>query len=92
MDAIMPLLHLLQKRTQIVNYGIIGFSWCPVDSTVEEETKEAVVSAQSVVHWVSTSSTTKDAYLLGETEKGEGTEVTNFLWVLAIFSFNREIW
>ena len=46
----------------------------PVDSTVEvKETKEVVVSAQSMVHWVSTSSTTKDAYLLGETKTGEDT-------------------
>ena len=27
----MRLLHLLQKGTQIVNYGITGFSWCPIN-------------------------------------------------------------
>ena len=68
----------------------------PIDGTVAElntegETKEVVVSAQSMVHWVSTSSTTKDAYLLDKTETGEDTEVVDFLWLLSIFSFKREI-
>ena len=71
------------------------YIWCratSIDGTVAKgEIKEAVVSAQSVVHWVSTSSTTKDVYLLGDTETREDTEVANFLQVLSIFSFKQEM-
>ena len=53
--------------------------------------KEIEVSVQSMVYWVSTSSTTKDAYLLTEMERGETIEGTDFLWVLSIFCFKREM-
>ena len=67
----------------------------PVDGTVVElniegEIKEAVVSAQSVVHWVSTSSTTKDVYLLGETETRGDTEAADFKYFF--FQARNVVW
>ena len=73
-----PLIDTRELSTPLFTSGAEPLLGTPVDGTVEEETKEADVSTQSVVHSVSTSSTTKDAYLLGETETGEGTEVVNF--------------
>ena len=66
--------------------GAEPFLGTPVDSTVEE-TKEVVVSAQSMVHRVST---TKDVYLLGESKTGEDT-VATFLWVFSILRCSKEI-
>ena len=57
----------------------------PVDGSVAEgETKEVVVSAQSMVYWVPTSSTTKDAYLLEETERGEDTGVVGYKHIVVV--------
>ena len=86
-----PLISTRELSTPLFTSGAKPLLGTPIDSTVEvRETKEVVVSAQSVVHWVSTSSTTKDAYLLGKAETGEDT-VATFLWVFSILRCSKEI-
>ena len=68
-----PLISTQELSTPLFTSGAGPLLGTPIDGTVEGETKEVVVSAQSVVHWVSTSSTTKDVYLLGKTGTGEDT-------------------
>ena len=78
-----PLISTWELSTPLLTSGAKPLLGTPTDGTVEE-TKEADVSVQSMVHWVSTSSTTKDAYLLGETVTGED-RVATFLWVFFYF-------
>ena len=86
-----PLISTQESSTPLFTSGARPLLETPVDGTVTEgETKEAVVSTQSMVHRVSTSSTTKDAYLLGDTETGEDT-VATFLWFFSILRCSKEI-
>ena len=68
-----PLISTWELSTPLLPSGAGPLLGTPVDGTVAElvtegETKEVAVFTQSMVHRVSTSSTTKDAYLLEETE------------------------
>ena len=86
-----PLISTQESSTPLLMSGAKPLLGTPIDGPVElKETKEVVVSAQSMVHWVSTSSTTKDAHLLEETETREDA-VATFLWVFSILCCSKEI-